>query len=213
MTEPAARRFQAGILLEPLVRHRVQFVIVGGFAGVLHGATRPTSDLDICPAWHTKNLERLAAALNDLDAALRLRPELQPTIVRPNPELLRVMTATLWTCRTGNIDVLLGISDGPGSLACFPELERRATEFQLRDGALLVAALEDLVRSKEIADRAKDRQALPELRRLLEASRRSAAAQGQLIDQFARRSRVVQPESLRPTADDRGRSRPSAPGL
>ncbi len=37
-------------IIETLVRHRVDFVLVGGYAATLYGARRPTYDLDITPA-------------------------------------------------------------------------------------------------------------------------------------------------------------------
>jgi hypothetical protein len=169
--------FRPGTLLQTLVSHQVRFVIVGGFAGRLHGGERPTTDLDICPAWNSENLERLTGALRDLDAALRLRPDLEPTIVRPNPDLLREFSVTLWRTPAGNLDVLLGVSTAPGSLVCFPELRERATELELNDGALFVAGLEDLIAAREVANRPKDRQALHELR-ALRAARRLAIRDG-----------------------------------
>jgi hypothetical protein len=162
-------------LLGALLRHKVRFVTVGGLAGRLHGAGRLTNDLDICPAWDHENLKLLADALLDLDAVLRLRPELGPAIVRPNPELLRQISITLWRTPAGNIDVLIGIPDAPGHVIGFRELEERATQLQLHDGTVLVAALEDLIRAKEVADRPKDREALPELRALLDARRPPAS--------------------------------------
>jgi hypothetical protein len=161
----------ADVLLEALARHNVRFVTVGGFAGQLHGASRLTKDLDICPAWERENLERLASALQEVDAVLRLRPELEPATVRPNAELLREISITLWRTSAGDLEVLIGIPNAPGRVAGFRELNERATELQLHDGTVLVAAIEDLIRSKEIADRPKDREALPELRALRDARR------------------------------------------
>lgn len=149
----------------------VAFVIVGGFAARLHGAARMTGDVDICPARQDKNLLRLSRALLKLDAAMRLRPELGPVIVRPNSRLLEQFRASLWRTSAGAVDVLLGISASRNRLIGFAELAERSVELSLRDGTILVAALEDVIRSKEIADRPKDREALPELRALLEARR------------------------------------------
>jgi len=170
LTDREPPELRADVLLEAFAHHTVQFVTVGGFAGQLHGASRLTKDLDICPAWDHENLARLAAALLELDAVLRLRPELEPATVRPNAELLRECSITLWRTPSGDVDVLMGIPSTPGRVAGFRELNERATELVLRDGTVLVAALEDLVRSKEIADRLKDREALPELRALRDAA-------------------------------------------
>jgi hypothetical protein len=61
-------------LLAALERHRVRFLVVGGFAAQLHGATRQTKDLDLCPARDEDNFNRLAHALTELGARLRLPP-------------------------------------------------------------------------------------------------------------------------------------------
>lgn len=176
MPEHEQSEFRPGTLLGALVRHHVRFIVVGGFAGRLHGAVRPTTDLDICPAWYGENLDRLTAAMLELDATLRLRPEFEPTIVRPNPDLLREFGVTLWRTPAGNLDVLVGISTTPESVVCFPDLQKRATELTLNDSALFVAGLEDLIAAKDVANRGKDRQALPELRALRDARRVATAS-------------------------------------
>jgi len=47
-------------------------VLIGGYAAQLHGARRPTVDLDVTPEPTVENLGRLAAALEDLDARIRV---------------------------------------------------------------------------------------------------------------------------------------------
>ena len=105
-----APELRSGELLDALQRHRVQFVVVGGFAAQLHGATRQTKDLDLCPAPSEDNLDRLAAALQDLAARLRLPPELRDVEVPANGKLLREIPVTHWRTRAGDIDVLHAIS-------------------------------------------------------------------------------------------------------
>ena len=50
----------APALLEVLERHRVQYVVVGGYAAELHGSVRRTVDVDVVPSTTADNLERLA---------------------------------------------------------------------------------------------------------------------------------------------------------
>lgn len=57
------------MLLDALDRHKVAFVAVGGLAAQWQGASRPTKDMDICPAWDDENLDRLAGAMQDLGVA------------------------------------------------------------------------------------------------------------------------------------------------
>jgi hypothetical protein len=59
-------------ILEVLARHDVLCVVIGGYAAVLAGAEIVTRDIDITPATDQANLRRLAHALNELHAAIRV---------------------------------------------------------------------------------------------------------------------------------------------
>jgi hypothetical protein len=61
-------------ILEALTRHRVDFIVVGGVAGVLHGSPLHTDDLDILYSLDEQNRERLLAALAELGAVFRDDP-------------------------------------------------------------------------------------------------------------------------------------------
>ncbi len=52
--------------------HKVRYVVIGGLGAVLHGSPIVTQDADICPARDRENLDRLAAALRELKARLRV---------------------------------------------------------------------------------------------------------------------------------------------
>ena len=64
-------QFDPEPILAVLERHGVEYVVVGGFAARMHGATRPTRDVDVTPATTRQNLDRLAAALRELHARIR----------------------------------------------------------------------------------------------------------------------------------------------
>jgi hypothetical protein len=156
-------------LLGAFVRHGVEFVAVGGFAAVLHGAERTTKDIDLCVAWSENNLERVAAALRDLNAQLKLDSYIEVPI---DATLLRRMEIATWRTRSGDVDVLLGIPrDQRWELARYEELRDGGDVVDLGDLQLAIASLDDIIRSKEIADRPADREALPELRRLRDERR------------------------------------------
>ena len=164
-------------LLGALERHEVQYLIVGGFAGQLHGATRQTKDVDLCPAWGADDLERLAAALAELDARLRLPPGLGGVFVPPNARLLRETALTHWRSRAGDIDVLVAIGSREGKPIGFRELEPRAVTIHVSGLRVVVAGLDDIIAAKEQANRPKDLEALPELRKL-QAARASKRVPG-----------------------------------
>ncbi|HTR73635.1 MAG TPA: helix-turn-helix transcriptional regulator [Solirubrobacterales bacterium] len=64
---------EAGPLLDALDRNEVDFVVIGGVAGLAHGSSHPTYDLDIAYAREPRNLERMAA-LRDIGVRLRGAP-------------------------------------------------------------------------------------------------------------------------------------------
>ena len=148
-------------ILETLHEHDVKYVLVGGIAGALHGATRATSDVDICPAWDGENLTRLANALQRLAAVEK------GTGSAPDPRGLHNREITNWRTPFGDVDVLLGIPEKSlFERAQYRQLAEDALAIEVADGTVLVAALAAIIRSKEVADREKDREALAELRAL-----------------------------------------------
>ena len=61
-------------LLSRLKEQNVEFVIIGGVCGVLHGASLVTLDLDICCRFNRENLRRIEAAVKDLHCLLYTSP-------------------------------------------------------------------------------------------------------------------------------------------
>jgi hypothetical protein len=83
------------------------------------------------------------------------------------PFLAQMQMVNLIT-RFGDLD----LSFEPSGTSGYEDLKRRAVNYDLGEGLIApVAALEDVIRSKEAANREKDRAALPTLRALLERRR------------------------------------------
>jgi hypothetical protein len=55
-------------ILEALERHRVKYVLIGGFARVLQGTEELTRGVDVVPSTRSDNLRRLDRALRDIGA-------------------------------------------------------------------------------------------------------------------------------------------------
>lgn len=140
-----------------LERHDVAYVLVGGLAAVVHGSTAMTNDADIFPAPDHDNLGRLAAALRDLDAHVRSPETPDGLPFDPHPDLLAGMAMLNLTTRCGDLDIALE----PAGLGPFASVRTAAVEFDLGGARVAVAALADIIRSKEAADRPKDRATLP----------------------------------------------------
>ncbi|HEX2468777.1 MAG TPA: hypothetical protein VHJ54_11280 [Solirubrobacterales bacterium] len=55
-------------LLRLLIRHAVEFLVLGGIAVYIHGYTRLTEGVDLLPDPSAANMRRLAGALGELEA-------------------------------------------------------------------------------------------------------------------------------------------------
>jgi hypothetical protein len=137
-------------IFEALARHEVDYVLAGGLAAQTHGTTRMTNDVDVIPAPEPQNLERLADALNALQAR----------VLNPGREGLEIDAkmfprATIWQLATphGDIDVL---HDVPGAVP-YPELRERALTISLDEACVAVAGRDDLIRMKLARGRPIDR--------------------------------------------------------
>ena len=158
--------FDPATMLAALHEAGVQFVLVGGMAAILHGDVGVTVDLDVVPKRAARNLERLAEALRTLGARIRaadapagLPFDCSARFFRNLPEDAVLNLAT----RAGDLDLMFRPSGTQG----YPDLRRDAVTVEAVEGVtILVASLPDIVRSKEAANREKDRRALPRLRRL-----------------------------------------------
>ena len=64
--------FDPDRILAILDAHRVEYLLVGGLAARAYGAERRTADVDCVPSTTMENLERVAAALRELGARLRV---------------------------------------------------------------------------------------------------------------------------------------------
>ena len=155
-------------ILESLATHRVEYVLVGGVGGVLHGSPISTDDIDIVPSLSKTNLDALAAALNAMNARLQSAeyPEGIP-IDFSGKDLQRWIVEfrflNLWT-DFGKLDVM----HRPAGFSGFQELASNAEELKVGPISIRVAALEDIIRSKQTVARERDLEQLPTLRMVLE---------------------------------------------
>lgn len=150
-------------MLEVLARHQVQCVVIGGYAAVLAGVDIVTRDIDITPAIEPANLQRLTDALTELHAGIRV-PNEPPVALPADPRLL--VRGEIWNLATdaGNLDITTR-PDGTGG---YEDLWRGAYRHPLAGGLhIAIASLQDIIRSKTAAGRAKDLAALPQLRAAL----------------------------------------------
>lgn len=150
-------------LFGTLRRHNVRFVLIGGLAALYHGSPFPTEDADIAPADDTDNLVRLAAALSELNARIRVEGE-------PSGVPFVCDAATLGGLQTWNLMTDAGdldIAFRPSGTRGYSDLHTAASQAHIYDVNVEVASLGDVIRSKQAANRPKDLRVLPVLRKLL----------------------------------------------
>lgn len=171
-------------ILEVLVRHGVEFVVVGGFAGELYDVpTVRTQDVDVAPRRTEANLVRLSAALEELEA--RVRTAAVPGGLPFSHDAASLARAAMWNLTTSAGD--FDIAFEPAGTSGYDELAPRAVVVALGGGRLAVASLEDVVRSKEAAGRMKDARTLPALR--AELARATAEELGARVERVIERRR------------------------
>lgn len=143
-------------LLTPLVRHGVDFVLIGGMAGLAHGSNYPSYDLDVVYSRKRDNIGRLVAALRELDVHLRgAPPELEFVLDERTIENGANFT---FVTPFGDFDILGDVAGLKG----FDELIARAEEKEIAGLPIPVASIDHLIAMKRAANRPKDRNMVEE---------------------------------------------------
>lgn len=159
--------FEFERILEVLHSHDVRYVVVGAVAAIAQGSPLPTEDIDVTPARDPANIERLALALDELDARLRVvdKPEGVPfpfdaTFLQGND---------IWNLTTpyGHLDLIFV----PAGTRGYDDLRRDAIMVDFGTVQAPMASLVDVIRSKQASGRTKDAAQLPALRQTLELIR------------------------------------------
>ena len=146
-------------LTRRLVEAQVEFVLIGGFAAVAHGATLVTRDVDVCCRCSEANLTRIQQALSQLHPVHRSRPD-SPLDLTPE-QCSRLKNLYLKT-DLGVVDCLsevLGIGD-------FDAVLRQSVEVELPFGQCRILDIDGLIRAKEAMNRDHDRITVRQLREI-----------------------------------------------
>ncbi|MDP9406307.1 MAG: hypothetical protein M3O86_06880 [Actinomycetota bacterium] len=161
-------------MLTALADGGVEFVVIGGIAALLHGDDAGTSDVDATVRRTGQNLALLADVLARLDARLlvAVNDAEQATVDMPiSVETFASLTSARFLTRYGVLDVVLH----PDGIPDFDDWSANASTIDVGQQTFVpVAALSDVIRSKEAAGRPKDAAALPRLRALRKLGERSS---------------------------------------
>jgi hypothetical protein len=149
-------------LLRVLLSGGVEFILVGGVAGIVHGTARSTFDVDVVYRRTEDNIDRLSAALAPLAPYLRGAPPGLPFTFDAET-ISRGLNFTLKTS-IGDLDVLGEVVGGGG----YDDLIARSEEVAVFGTTCRVITLDALIVLKRAAGRPKDLEAIAELEALLE---------------------------------------------
>jgi hypothetical protein len=139
-------------MLRALTAHKVDFVVIGGLAGMARGSSYPSYDLDVAYARDRENLQRLAGALRELGATLRGAPSDLP--FQLDADTLYQGSNFTFTTEWGPLDILGDPSGSPP----YDQLRVGAGKPLSIDGEpVAVASLDHLIAMKEAAGRPKDK--------------------------------------------------------
>ena len=137
-------------LLSRLKEQNVEFVIIGGVCGVLHGASLVTLDLDICCRFNRENLRRIEAAVKDLNPRHRLTANKLPFELTDH--LCDTLKNVYLNTDLGILDCLSEVIDIGG----YEEALRRSIPHSLSYGEFRILNLDALIASKSAVGREKD---------------------------------------------------------
>jgi hypothetical protein len=143
-------------IFQALTDEGVEYVLIGGLAAIVQGASLVTLDTDICFRQRPSNCKRLTRALTRLEA------EVYPTRTNFIPitaDLLQTHRLVHLKTKLGRLD-LIAIVPGLGT---FEDLAGGATTIELGNLTIPVLTLDQLIQAKSALSQPKDREHLDQL--------------------------------------------------
>jgi hypothetical protein len=146
---------QAEPMLRVLAEHRVDFVIIGGFALSAHGVIRGTKDIDVMPDPRPENVGRLAAALRALNAEVMFAEDFDPSELGLAPDEDGLSLGGNWVLHTrlGRLDIMQDVAGAKS----YDALGSAAVERDVPGaGPYWFSGFDDLIAMKVAAGRPQD---------------------------------------------------------
>jgi hypothetical protein len=153
-------------LIDRLCDNGVEFVIIGGLAGTIHGTTRITQDVDICCKFTAGNLLKLYSAVKDVHPVHRINPK-RPILVLNSQNADKFKNLYLGT-DIGQLDCL----DEVKGIGKFDDVCKNAISIQIGDRVYQVLSLDALIKSKKSLNRLQDKQDILQLQAIKETKQR-----------------------------------------
>ena len=149
-------------LLKLLLDHNIDFLLVGGMAAILYGASQITHDVDVCMVVRPDQVETLRRCLAPYHPVHRETPQKFSFLEIPQ-ETSHLKNIYLQT-DLGGLDILGEIA-GVGN---YENVLKNCIAVELYGHRCKLIGLEDLIKTKETLNRDKDKATLRELRVILD---------------------------------------------
>jgi hypothetical protein len=153
-------------ILERLVDAGVDFVVVGGFAGIVHGCTYVTQDVDICCDFSPANLLALQKAVSKLHPVHRMTPKHKK--LELTEKTSKQFKNLYLDTDIGQLDCVSFI-DGLGD---YQKVKQASKLVKVRDTKLRVLSLDALIKAKKAMNRPRDKQVLLQLEVIKKAEKK-----------------------------------------
>ncbi len=136
----------------------VEFVIVGGYAGIVHGCTYMTQDVDVCCDFSPANLLALQKALSSLHPVHRMTPGRKP--LELTAENAGEFPNLYLDTDLGHLDCLSEIQ----GLGGYEQVKRASVSIEVEGRQVRVLSIDALITAKEAMNRPRDREAVRQLK-------------------------------------------------
>ena len=144
-------------LLQRLTCAGVDFVIVGGYASIVHGCNYVTQDIDICCVFAPDNLLSLQKALTGLHPVHRMTPGHQSLkLTEENATQFRNLYLDTDLGRLDCLSTIKGLGD-------YTQVKQASEPIEVEGMRLLVLTIEALIKTKKVMNRPHDQETIRQL--------------------------------------------------
>ncbi len=154
-------------LIERLFKADVDFVIIGGFAGIVYGCTYVTQDIDVCCDFSAANLLRLQKAITDLQPVHRMTPK-RPKLELTEENCSQYKNLYLDT-DIGQLDCISFID----SVGGYEKVKQNSNLIEVDDMQFRVLNLDALIETKKAMNRPRDKETVLQLEAIKKLKKRT----------------------------------------
>src|SRR5436190_881787 len=149
-------------LLTRLAENGVEFVIIGGVCGVLHGLPLVTFDLDVCCPFSFENLRKIETSVKDLHPRHRLVANKLPLAL--TDELMSRLKSLYLETDLGKLDCRSEVA----GIGKYEQVLSKSVVHKSSYGEFRILSIDALITAKEATGRERDLSALRLLRAIKE---------------------------------------------